>query len=606
MALGAPAPNAKNYPLPAGYGHADVTDPKYGAKGDGITDDTAAIQKALNENSGGIIYLPNGRYLVSDTLKWPGSNPTGPRDWKYTALQGQSREGAIIMLRDNAPGYDNPGKAKPVIWTGLAPAQRFANEVFNLTVDTGTGNIGAAGLHFVANNSGSIKNVAVVSGDGQGVAGIDFGYTGENGPLLVKDVRVKGFDVGIATAESVNSQTLENIALEDQNVAGLRNSGQVMSIRNLTSRNSVAALALESGLVALDGATLTGTGDANGVAAITNNSSLLARNVTATGYARAIENRAGGGASPAGLKVTSFEVPSPQTRFGVASPLNLPVKETPDAPHDAPADWVSIRDYLKDGVSASDALQAAIDAGKSTVFLPGGGYPMTKTVVIRGNVRRIVGEKAWLDTTPEFRNSGTPMFRLEDGASPTVWIERLNTDFEGGNHRFLDHESKRTLVLRHMALNLHSSKTGTGYRAGAGAGDLFLEDVVGPGWEFRNQNVWARQFNAEINGTHIANDNSKVWILGLKTERPGTIVATKGGGQTEVMGGLIYNIGGGKDAPMFTVEGGGKLAAFVAETHFADSPYQQFVVETRDGKREEYGVQGEFKGQRAVVYRSGK
>lgn len=44
----------------------------FGAKGDGVTDDTAAIQKALDSlTAGGVVNLPSGRYLLSASLKVP-------------------------------------------------------------------------------------------------------------------------------------------------------------------------------------------------------------------------------------------------------------------------------------------------------------------------------------------------------------------------------------------------------------------------------------------------------------------------------------------------------------------------------------------------------
>lgn len=45
----------------------------FGAAGDGITDDTAAIQAALTEGAGGAVFFPEGIYLTSDALSVPAN-----------------------------------------------------------------------------------------------------------------------------------------------------------------------------------------------------------------------------------------------------------------------------------------------------------------------------------------------------------------------------------------------------------------------------------------------------------------------------------------------------------------------------------------------------
>ena len=97
----ATASGAENLVFPPDAGVIDVTKPPYGAKGDGQTDDTQAIQQALNDhpNQGAIIYLPHGTYRIAATLKWPHGSRGGMEE-KNTILQGQSRDGTIIRLKD--------------------------------------------------------------------------------------------------------------------------------------------------------------------------------------------------------------------------------------------------------------------------------------------------------------------------------------------------------------------------------------------------------------------------------------------------------------------------------------------------------------------------
>lgn len=53
--------------------YINAKDPAYGAKGDGVADDTTSLQAALNASSGRACIIPAGTYLVSASLLYPGN-----------------------------------------------------------------------------------------------------------------------------------------------------------------------------------------------------------------------------------------------------------------------------------------------------------------------------------------------------------------------------------------------------------------------------------------------------------------------------------------------------------------------------------------------------
>jgi hypothetical protein len=79
---------------PAGRAAATVVNvraPPFRAAGDGVSDDTEAIRRAIQsvERGGGVVYLPDGDYLVSKILFVASSN---------TVLRGQSRDGTRLLF----------------------------------------------------------------------------------------------------------------------------------------------------------------------------------------------------------------------------------------------------------------------------------------------------------------------------------------------------------------------------------------------------------------------------------------------------------------------------------------------------------------------------
>lgn len=76
-----------------------------GAKGDGVTDDTQAIQKAIDTHPA--IYFPSGFYVVRDTLRLRSD----------TVLIGLHPGATQIILRDSTPGYQGVGPPKALLET---------------------------------------------------------------------------------------------------------------------------------------------------------------------------------------------------------------------------------------------------------------------------------------------------------------------------------------------------------------------------------------------------------------------------------------------------------------------------------------------------------
>ena len=123
-----------------------------GVKGDGASDDTAAIEAAIATNP--VLYFPSGHYVVRDTLKLRPD----------TALIGLHPTMTQFDLLDSTPGYQGVGAPKAVI---EAPTGG-TNILTGFGVFTGGINPRATGVLWKAGEHSLIDDVRFLGGHGSG------------------------------------------------------------------------------------------------------------------------------------------------------------------------------------------------------------------------------------------------------------------------------------------------------------------------------------------------------------------------------------------------------------------------------------------------------
>lgn len=566
---------------PEGAKGVDIGD--YGAiPNDGI-DDTAAIQRALDDErrdaNGKTIhsdfngrpkhlYLPEGIYNVSDTIDWVGNAVT---------LNGDGSGKTILKLDDNASGFGSTESSKAVIESSDGN-KAFRNNIWNLSVDTGKGNVGAIGIDYGASNNGSMENVAVTSGDGQGAIGVSMA-DGIPGPLLLKNVKVDGFDTGIKNSGPY-SATFKDIELVNQNKAGIDAGGGTLVIDGLESNNSVPAVKSDYWfeMVTIINSDL--QGGAPGVSAIESRGQLYARDINTSGYQSAVKYK---DEFIAGDTVEEYASQTSELFDNSAQKsLNLPIKDFPEFNDSNLDNW---GEFEPRWYGDTSGLQDLLNSGKSTIYFPAGRYFSynQRVVTVPSTVKKIVGFSSIVNGSREGKNGGGIKFVVEEDSKDSLIVEGF------GHGITVENNAARDVALKNGKYK---------YADGPGISDLYIENIVISRLDLKNTaNVYAWQLNTESldeTRTKITNSGANMVVVGIKTEGKGPVIDTINGGKTEVLGGVILPIQPFSEAEKkqaaFSVvdsEGLDSEGSFnIRFRHYenSDRMYDILVEETQDGE----------------------
>ena len=514
----------------------------FGAMGDGITDDTVAIQKAVDAVARDFqnketrdfrtVYFPKGTYLVSNTIQL-GRTKT---------IQGANQAQTVIRLQDDQDDYKTTPKA--VLRSIYNNNQTFSIYIKDLTVDVGRGNSKAIGIQYNTHNSGAIENVTISSQDRSGAIGLDLAET-EFGPGMIENLTVIGFDTGIKTPGAPSNAVFSHIILKQQNIVGLENNMPV-SIEELESENKVPAVYNSSHPLAhlvLINAKLTGLPGltSQNQAAIASEGAYYLRNIKAKGtYSSVLKDR--------DELISQKQIKERWSSLSEnISPsqeghLKLPIKNPPLLYLEPTENWVIPNDAQDDDTKA---IQAAMNSGAKTIFFPGNrSYKISDIIEIPGSVRRIIAQQANIEGTNEFANK--PMMRLIGNTSKSISIEQLSVGAWPNSIIAFEIASDRPVYLKHSNFLAVQNTITTSENW---SGEIYIDELLGRLNLSGNGSAWIRQWNPENNPfkpktsdpqvTYAVNDGAKLWILGMKTEAPAIHVKTLNRGKTELLGGFF-------------------------------------------------------------------
>jgi hypothetical protein len=450
-------------------------------KGDGRSDDTEAIQHALDAATehapGGLVFLPSGRYRISHTLLVA----PGVRIYGFGATR------PVLVLGSHTPGFQR-GVGSMVVFTGArrgdpvrtgpgpsearvpfppptvvpfdpkvadANSSTFYSVMSNIDIEIEPGNPAASGIRFRVAQHAYLSNMDFHLGSA--FAGI---YQAGN---FVQNLRFVGGHYGIVTEKTSPAWqfTVLDSSFEGQTGAGIREHEAGLTLVNVTLRNVPVGIEIDSGygdslwgknvrfeavrqagvVISNEATVYTQVGFDNALARDTPVFARFrdsGRTVAGIGRSYRVRSFSYGLAVPGLGQLGHFATSQDLT------PLDqLPAPAAPAVrPLPPVAEWANVREFGAVGDGNADdtvALQRAIDAHR-TVYLPLGNYRVSDTLRLRPD-SVLIGLHPSLtrieiaDGTAAYQGVGAPKALLQSASGGDAIVSGIGLLTGGVNPR---------------------------------------------------------------------------------------------------------------------------------------------------------------------------
>ena len=434
------------------------TSENYNIKADGKTDVSDALQAAINqlkkEKNFGILFIPEGKYLISKTILVPAA----------IRLIGYGKTRPEIILGKNSPGYQT--EQNYMIWFtgGLAQAGRPVQDAgagtfysalsnINLRIEKGNPEAIAFRSHFAQHCF--LSHCDIFIGDGK--AGIyDLGNE-------IEDMRFYGGDYGITTGRTSPGWPMMSVDtyFEGQRKAAILSREVGLAIINMYVKNVPVAFEMQENTVdrlLIEDSYFENVSKAGIIVSTDDNSfsQLNMINLQCKNVPTLVFHSQSGKKDEVkettylvkdytyGLMLKDLATPSEFTATRNIIPLS---QFTPSAVNVIPAlpamdTWVNIRDLGAKGDGETDdteVFRSAIAKYKN-IYVPEGWYRITETIKMKPGTRLIglhpfATQFVLKESEPAFSGFGAPKPMVESSEGGDDILNGIGICTGGYNYR---------------------------------------------------------------------------------------------------------------------------------------------------------------------------